>query len=274
MVTRSLRRFAADPRHFQLLSLSLLLTYGIVRLDFDLGPIQVFVTLASVVVAQYLGTRLWKLPSFEARSALISGLSLCLLLRTNEPFWAAIAGFVSIFSKLAIRMNGKHVFNPTSFGLVFVLLVSDEVWISGGQWGSAAAAAFFFACLGSIVVHRAERSDVTFAFLASHAALTFGRALWLGDPIAIPIHQLQNGALLLFAFFMISDPKTTPDSRLGRVVFALLVAVVAYYIRFKLFENNSLIWSLVLVSFSVRLIDHLLPGTRHEWPRWAASRTT
>jgi len=44
------------------------------------------------------------------------------------------------------------------------------------------------------------RSDVTYAFLGFHVALRLGRAWWLGDPLSIPLHQLQNGALVLFAF--------------------------------------------------------------------------
>jgi Na+-translocating ferredoxin:NAD+ oxidoreductase RnfD subunit len=106
---------------------------------------------------------------------------------------------------------------------------------------------------------------VTFAFLASWAGLLLYRAWALGDPIAIPLHRLQNGALLLFAFFMISDPKTTPDSRRGRVLFGALVACGAYYVQFKLFHTNGLLWSLAACSALVPLIDWLLPGARHAW---------
>ena len=72
------------------------------------------------------------------------------------------------------------------------------------------------ACVGWLVVNRAARSDVTYAFIVFYCALIFGRSLWLGEPLTIPLHRLESGALLLFTFFMISDPKTTPDSRAGR----------------------------------------------------------
>ena len=49
------------------------------------------------------------------------------------------------------------------------------------------------------------RSDVSLAFVFAYAAILFGRALWLGDPWAIPLKQLQSGALLLFTFFMPPD---------------------------------------------------------------------
>lgn len=264
----NVRGLLRDPRLFQITTLLVLLAYGMTQLGFDVGPLQVAVTLSTAIGAQVVATKIYKLAHLDLRSALISGLSLCLLLRANQLVWVAFATAVAIFSKFVIRSKHKHVFNPTNFGIIVALVISNAVWVSPGQWGSTAIAAFFFACLGFLVTQRAERSDVTLAFLGFHAALTFGRAFWLGDPLSIPVHQLQDGALLLFAFFMISDPKTTPDSRPGRVVFALLVAIVAYSIRFSLYQTNSLLWSLVVVSFAVRLIDFALPGARYEWPRW------
>ena len=90
-----------------------------------------------------------------------------------------------------------------------------------GNGGRSPGSAFLIACLGSLVVTRAARADVTLAFLAFYVGLLFTRALWLGDPLTIPLHQIESGALLIFSFFMISDPKTTPDSRTGRIVYAL-----------------------------------------------------
>src|SRR5207249_2761180 len=83
---------------------------------------------------------------------------------------------------------------------------------------------------------------------------------------AIPLHRLENGALVLFSFFMISDPRTTPDSRLGRVLFAALVALGAYTVQFWLFRTNGLLWSLAVCSLPVPLIDRFLPGPRFRWP--------
>ncbi len=114
-------------------------------------------------------------------------------------------------------------------------------------------------------MHRAARADVTFAFLVAYAGLLVARSLWLGEPLSIPLHRLQSGALLLFAFFMISDPKTTPDSRAGRVLFAILVAWGAWYIQFRLFRTNGLLWSLAGFSLLVPIIDWLLPGSRYDW---------
>ena len=112
---------------------------------------------------------------------------------------------------------------------------------------------------------RASRSDVTYAFILFYGAMLFGRALYLGEPLAIPLHRLESGALLLFTFFMISDPKTTPDSRAGRVLFAGLVACGAWYVQFRMFRTNGLLWSLAACSLSVPLIDWLFPGDQYTY---------
>jgi len=117
------------------------------------------------------------------------------------------------------------------------------------------------------LVYRAARSDVTYAFLAFYMLILFGRAIWLGNPPSIPVHQLQNGAFLIFSFYMISDPKTTPNSRAGRVLFALLVAAGAGFVHFGLYRTNGLLWSLALFSLFVPLIDFLLPSNRYEWKK-------
>jgi Na+-transporting NADH:ubiquinone oxidoreductase subunit NqrB len=241
--------------------------YGLFRLDFEVSGAQVAAIVGAALLTQYACTRAWGLPAFDPRSALISGLSLCLLLRTNSLFIAAAAAAIAIASKFVVRLNDKHIFNPTNFGIVAMMLLTDRVWVSPGQWGSAAFFAFLMACLGGLVVNRAARSDVTYAFIAAYLVLVFGRSLWLGEPLTIPVHRLENGALLLFTFFMISDPRTTPDARAGRIVFACLVATGAWYVQFRLFRTNGLFWSLAVCSMTVPLIDRLLPGVRYAWAR-------
>ena len=254
-----------DPRIYQISILAALLVYGVLLLDFEIAPGRAVVLLTSALLTQYACTRLWNLPAFDARSALISGLSLCLLLRTNSVGLAIATAVITIASKFVIRFNGKHLFNPTNFGIVAMMALSGQVWVSPGQWGNLAVFAFLMACLGGLVVNRAARSDVTYGFIVSYMALVFGRSVWLGEPMSIPIHRLENGALLLFTFFMISDPRTTPNSRLGRILFAAIVAFGAWYVQFRLFRTNGLLWSLALFSMTVPLIDWLLPGRRYEW---------
>jgi Na+-transporting NADH:ubiquinone oxidoreductase subunit NqrB len=255
-----------DPRDYQISVLGGLLAYGLLVLQFDIQWPQVLLTLAAVLLVQRACTAIWRLPRFDPKSALISGLSLCLLLRTNDLRLVAIAALITISSKFLLRIRGKHIFNPTNFGIVALLLTTNSVWVSPGQWGNVAFFGFLMACLGGLVVHRALRSDVAIAFVIVYGALLIGRSLYVGEPLAIPLHRLQSGALLLFTFFMISDPRTTPNTRLGRVLFASIVAFGAWYVQFRMFRTNGLMWSLAACAMLTPLIDWLLRGVRYEWP--------
>ena len=258
--------FWRDPRFYQIASLSTLLLYGLLVLHFDISIWQIVITISTAQLMQYAGTRYVHLPCFAPKSALISSLSLCLLLRTNDCAVAALAAGITIGSKFVIRWKDKHIFNPTNLALV-VVLASGLGWISPGQWGQVAWFGFLIACLGSLVVTRAARADVTLAFLTFYVGLLFARALWLGDPLTIPLHQIESGALLIFSFFMISDPKTTPDSKTGRIVFALIVALTALYIQFHFFTPNGPLWGLIACSPLVPLLDRLFPGVRYDWSK-------
>ena len=258
----------ADPRLYQIGTLAALLVYGMAWLDFDITPARAALLLATALATQKICDRLSGSTApfaSTSRSALISGLSLCLLLRTNDAGLACLAAVVTIASKFLIRFRGKHVFNPTNGGIVAMLLLTGQVWVSPGQWGTPASFAFLMACAGMLVVTRAARSDVTLAFIACYSTLVIGRSLYLGEPLAIPLHRLMSGAFLLFSFFMISDPKTTPDARAGRILFAALVASSAWYIQFRLFRTNGLLWSLAIWSTAVPILDRLLPAARYAW---------
>ncbi len=256
-----------DPRSYQITVLTLLLLYGIFGLDFEVTAGRTLAILGAALTAQYACGRLAGVPSFDPKSALISGLSLCLLLRTGSVLLAGLTAASTIASKFGLRFAGKHVFNPTNFGLAFMMLASGNVWVSPGQWGSMAWFGFLMASLGGLVVYRSSRSDVTLAFIGFYGSLLLGRAVFLGQPLTIPWHQLQSGAFLLFSFFMNSDPKTTPDSRRGRILFALLVALGAGAVHFVLYRPSGLIWSLFFLSPAVPLIDRILPGERYQWER-------
>jgi Na+-translocating ferredoxin:NAD+ oxidoreductase RnfD subunit len=259
-----MKRSQIDPRLFQIASLLGLLGYGLLALHFEVSLLRVALLLGCAMATEWTIARVLD-KRFDPRSPAISALSLALLLRTADPLLAAGAAALAIASKTLIQFQGKHLFNPTCLALVVCLALSDAVWVSAGQWGRAAFFFFGLACLGTLVVQRSARADVPFAFLGWYAALLFGRAAWLGDPWEIPAHSLQSGALLLFAFFMISDPRTTPDSRWGRVLFTGAVAALALWIQFGLYEQNGLLWALALCAPLVPFFDAVLPGPRFAW---------
>ena len=262
---------AIDPRYLQIVSLSLLLAFGIGWLAFDQTLDNVAVILGSVLLTQLaLGRLMQPDRPFDPLSALISGLSLCLLLRAGSAWVLALGGVLAIGSKFLLRIDGKHVFNPTNFAIAVLLLFTDLAWISPAQWGSRTWAAFLFVCLATMVLSRAKRADVALAFLGTYVAILFLRAFWLGDPLAIPMKQMQSGAILLFAFFMISDPKTTPNRRDMRLIYGALVAVIGAGLQFGSYLPAGLMYALFFASPLVVVMDRAAPiarPARYDWSR-------
>ena len=264
----------ADPRYYQIVVLSLLVVYGSTTLDFGIRWQNALAIVGTALFTQYAATKLLTTGRFDCLSAIITSLSLTLLFRTDVTTLAALAACIAIASKFLVRVRGKHLFNPANIAIVALMFGSDRAWISSGQWGSAALSAVLLVGLGLLVLTRAKRSETTIGFLVAFGALLFARALWLGDPMSIPLHQLQNGALLVFAFFMISDPKTTPDTAVGRLVYASLVAGLAYIIQFVLFIPNGAVIALAFAAPCVPVIDLLLGGRRYDWRHPSAVHTT
>jgi Na+-transporting NADH:ubiquinone oxidoreductase subunit NqrB len=189
-----------------------------------------------------------------------------MLIRTQSYFWLALASSLAILSKFVFRYRGKHFFNPTNFALCLLLLVTPDVWISPAQWGEEFLIAAWIAMLGMWVTHRALRNDISCSFLGWYLLLLFIRVSYLGQPYSVFFHQLKSGSLILFAFFMISDPKSTPDHKWGRALFSGLVALLTYFIKFRLYNPNALVLALFFLSPLTLFIDKLLPAQRFDWP--------
>ena len=274
MLTRSASQPQAmqwrDPRLFQIASLGLLLCYGLGVLGFDQPPANVAVIFAAALATQWAGQSITAPgKAFDPLSPLITALSLCLLLRTSNPAWLALAASLAIGSKFVLRIDGKHIFNPANFGICVLLVCSDCAWISPSQWGAKTVAAFGFASLAGLVLSKAKRADTALAFLAVYVTILFARALSLGDTLAIPLKQMQSGALLLFAFFMITDPKTTPDRRIARLMYAAAVAMLGAWLQFAWYRPDGLMLALFTASPFVPLIDRIAPrdaaAPRFQW---------
>ena len=293
--TQTIRLFKAvdrDARHWQILALSGLFTLSLTTSDFGATPRALLAAITGAMVAQLSGTvwvnarkakrsaptgSHWRastlqaglvgwLADFQWKSALITSLSLSILLRANSLWFWLAAGLIGVGAKFLIRYRGKHLFNPACIGIVAVSLASGSAaWVSPGQWGQAPIFAAFAIGFAALVLSSAKRLDIALGFLAGFALMLFGRALYLGDPIAIPIHQLQSGALLVFAFFMITDPRSTPDSRIARLIFAFAVAALAAWLSWQYHIRGTMLYALAGLAFLTPLLDHVLPARRFEW---------
>ena len=292
-----LKSWHADPRHWQIVALSGLFAISWLSSDFGTRPVNLAFALMGTVLVQAFGTvainllktarqrgpgeggrgnhwmrasfrggwsSLWN--GFQWKSAVITSLSLSILLRATSPWFWFLAGVIAIGLKFAVRVNGKHLFNPACIGIVCVMLLfGHEAWISPGQWGQAPLLAGYAIALAALVLSSAKRLDIALGFLGSFAAILFARAAWLGDPMSIPLHQLSSGALLVFAFFMITDPRSTPDSRIGRLAFAFSVAALAAWYMIGPNVRGAPLMALASLAFLTPLLDRAFPARRFQW---------
>lgn len=254
-----------DARVWQIAFQAILLAVGVLARDFSLAASQMALCFAAGFATQALWIRALGLHNVGYLSAVITCFGLSLLLRADSLWVHPLAAALALSAKFTLRLRGKHLFNPANLGVVCAVILLPGAWISPGQWGGDLALAAWVIALGGFVASRAQRADTSWVFLVAYLGLVGLWYLWLGKSFASWLHHLQNGALLLFAFFMISDPMTTPDRRSARIVHAVCVAALAFAWQFLLYRPNGLIWALLFCVPLVPLLDALAPGERFRW---------
>lgn len=267
------RMLDTDARHWQIVALAGLFSLSWMTSDFGATWLTLTLAVAGAMSAQLLGTALLNLRAhkallhrFEWKSAMITALGVTILLRAADPWIWFAAGFAGIALKFVVRIDGKHVFNPGCIGIVtMMLLLGKDAWVSPGQWGQAPLVAGYALALAALTLSSAKRLDIALGFLGSFAAILFARAAWLGDPMVIPMHQLSSGALLIFAFFMITDPRSTPDSRAGRILFAMAVAGLSAWFIIGPNVRGAPLMALAALAWMTPVIDRFMPARPFQW---------
>lgn len=268
-----------DARYFQLIFQSIFLGYGLLYLhwsaDWWLYATYFLVSICTHFLFEVIKCRHRFMASYSVcmqqigkglPSVWISSFGLVLLLKTNHLYVAALAAFVAISSKYILRLNGKHIFNPSALGIAAAVVLTGKAWFSPGQWGSGAVLSFAGVCLGVIVVTRVQHLDVSLAFAGTFAALLFIRQIvFLQWPLDYFFQSISTGSLLLFSFFMITDPKTTPNHPVARMLWAMLIAAVSFYLTTFRFINGAPVWALLFAQPLVPLLDGLFKSKKFEW---------
>ena len=262
---RLVPRLPGDARVFQVLFLASLLSLGVLARDFTLRPEQMALTFMAALATQAIFMQALGLRHRGVLSAVVTAFGLSILLRADSLWVHPLAAALAIAAKFVVRVGDKHLYNPANLGVIAATTLLPGAWISPGQWGNDLAFAALFVALGGTVVARARRIDIAWVFLAAWLGLLALRVVLLGQPWSVWSHQLGSGALLLFAFFMISDPMTIPNDARGRILYAILVACIAYVWTFVAFRPNALPWALFLATPLVPWIDRIWPAPRYEW---------
>jgi len=264
MTSRVIEQFTRDPRHGQLVAVGTLVLSAVIWFGVEVPWWRPVSALVAANAVQWLGARLARIP-FDWRSPTITSLSLTLLLRTTGWELVALAAAIAIGSKFVLRIAGRHIWNPATLAIALVTGLSAQAWVSPGQWGAGGWIAVFAIGAGLAITAKAGRAGVPFLFLAAWGALTIGRAAWLGDPLAVPMHQMQSGALVVFAFFMISDPMTQPWHAAARAAWVIFTAALGFALQTAWIVDAGPIWGLALSAPLVPVLDRLFPAPPKRW---------
>ncbi|MBW4511453.1 MAG: RnfABCDGE type electron transport complex subunit D [Scytonematopsis contorta HA4267-MV1] len=262
-----------DIRDFQILFLSLFLALGIGTRDWTLHPSFILITITTCLSAQWLLSLIIShLPSAETetpkiniRSPLITALGLSLLLRADHWTTMALAAIAAITSKFLFKIGNKHFFNPGNFGIISALVLTSDAWVSPGQWGDDWWYGLLFAGTGGLILQRVGRWDTTAAFLGAYGILEAIRNFWLGWTWDVFSHRLMSGSLLLFALFMVTDLRSIPNSRWGRILWATCIAILTFILRNNFFVSTGVFWALFTLAPFTALIDFLWKAPRFAW---------
>ena len=258
----------SDPRDYQIVFLTTFLGLGIMTRDWSIKPELILTLVLSCCLTQLVATKLFK-PNenllLSLKSALITSLGLSLLLRADRVSTMVLAGVLAIASKFIFTSDRKHWFNPANFGIIVTLILTPDAWVSPGQWGSDWWYLMLFIGMGGIVLNRVGRWDTSVAFFGSYALLEVARNLWLGWTWDVCLHKLMSGSLLLFALFMITDPRSIPNARSTRISWAIAIAGLAFILRNYFYINEAVFIALFALSPLTILLDRLWLAPRFDW---------
>jgi Na+-transporting NADH:ubiquinone oxidoreductase subunit NqrB len=258
--------FVKDARNIQILILSAFLFFGMYKLDWGL-EFWKFTAVVMVSVATQITFNILKDGQIKSiQSAIITGLGLCLLLQTNAIWVSVFAAIASIAVKFLLKSGGRHFFNPSNFGIVFTILITNEAWVSPGQWGSGAMTIFLISAAAMIITIKVRQLGTGIAFIATLFVLEYLRTvLYLGWEADVLLHKFANGSLLLFTFFMITDPISTPQHPRARLIWACAVAILTFTLSSWFFLHAAPIYALFMVAPLTPILNRFFPHTKFQW---------
>jgi Na+-translocating ferredoxin:NAD+ oxidoreductase RnfD subunit len=247
--------FSVDPRYFAPLLITTVLVAGQLSFGFLESWTRTFLAIATAI-----GTELVLVRALYGRwphlaSAYVSGISVGILVR-SPAFWPyALCSAISITSKYVFRIKDRHIWNPTNFGVVAMLvLAADSVAGLSIQWGNNLLPMVLVWIFGGAILRKVGRLHITVTYLVCFLILAALRSALVGQPLLGEISPVTGPMYQLFMFFMITDPKTTVASKRGQIVVTILIALLEAVFRLMQFVYAPF-YALFIIGPIANLID-------------------
>ena len=256
------RKLALDNRYLPPLFITTILLVGHLAYGILESYEMTALAIVSALVAELVLGRIFIGKWLNLASAYISGISVGILLRSPALWPFALCSVLSIMSKYVLRVKGRHLWNPSNFGICVLLFLAPEtVAALTIQWGNFLWPLIVIWILGSIIIYRAKRIHISATYVASFFAFAFLRSWITGDPWFAEVAPITGPMYQLFVFFMITDPKTTVKSKKWQCVVVFFVAFVEMLLRLNQVVNAPL-YALFLVGPTAILIEIFLESRK------------
>jgi Na+-translocating ferredoxin:NAD+ oxidoreductase RnfD subunit len=227
----TLRRFFRTPKGLLIILLAMLAALAAWSEGVALVAPGLVGAVGAAVLIDAPILRIWKGKWFFPSGAILTGLIVAMILSPREPWYvAAVTSGIAVGSKYLFRVRTANVFNPAALALVVTFYMFDT---AQNWWGALAEmpplALAVLLITGAFITQRVNRVPVVLAFLGSYYLLITLTA-FVGDPARVAeLYRAPDlHAALYFAFFMVTDPPTSPHAHRDQVTYGVIVAVVGY----------------------------------------------
>jgi len=258
------RKFSLDNRYLPPLFITTILVVG----HFAYGILESYertaLAIVCALVAELVLGRIFFGKWINLSSAYISGISVGILIR-SPAFWPyALCSVISIMSKYVLRVKGRHLWNPSNFGICALLFLAPEtVAALTVQWGNFIWPLLVIWILGSVIIWRAKRIHISLTYVLSFFLFAFVRSWITGDPWQSEVSAITGPMYQLFVFFMVTDPKTTVKSKKWQCIVVFIVAFAEMLLRLNHVVYAPL-YALFIVGPAAMLIEIWLESRRPE----------
>jgi len=238
------------PIFISLILLAGHISFGILE-SYTTVILAIFASIITDLVLGRLFFGKWK----NLASAYISGISVSILIRSMFYWPYILTAMISITSKYVLRYKGKHIWNPSNFGISWMLFTAPfSVAGLSIQWGNNIWPMLVIWMLGAVIVYRAKKFHVTFTYVISFIFFALIRSYLNGDAFLAEVAPLTGPMYQLFIFFMITDPPTGVRNKKGQILVAFLIALVEFGLRMNQFIYAPF-YALFLVGPIAKYID-------------------
>jgi enediyne biosynthesis protein E5 len=249
------RRIPFDNRYVAPLFITCILLVGHLSYGILESYKKTALAIGAAIITELILGRIFFGKWLNLASAYITGISVGILIRSPAYWPYALGSVISIMSKYVLRVKGRHIWNPSNFGIAVLLFLAPETMaILSIQWGNNLLPIVVIWTLGSIIIWRARRFHISATYVVSFFLFAFLRSWITGDPWQAEVAPITGPMYQLFVFFMITDPKTTVRSRTGQCVVAFCVALVEFILRLGQVVYAP-IYALFLVGPTANLIE-------------------